>query len=261
MEQQGFDISKYITAADIVSAVTAGTIAYLTYKTKQEEPKPEQPQQGQQPQAAQPRGQAPAAQPQAQPQAPAVPKKEPGWMKYCDDPSDPNEVAAARLQYKAEQLSNATGGAPSATGTFQGGRLTSATPTAATAPSATSPTSGPIQQAMTAIENRPQFSGDLHLPSSSRDMIGSYTLNKIRPTGTMAPVVRLSITKDLQLAGFNAHDAGDIAEELREYGFSNMMEIRKVMNTMGTSGLRQLIKSPDKWDLIHTASMIAGVEG
>ena len=136
MARQGFDISRYITAADIVSAVTAGTIAYLTYKTKQEEPKPEQPQQGQQPQAAQPRGQAPAAQPQAQPQAPSVPKKEPGWMKYCDDPSDPNEVAAARLQYKAEQLSNATGGAPSATGTFQGGRLTSATPTAAAAPSA-----------------------------------------------------------------------------------------------------------------------------
>ena len=127
MARQGFDISRYITAADIVSAVTAGTIAYLTYKTKQEEPKPEQPQQGQQPQAAQPRGQAPAAQPQAQPQAPAVPKNEPGWMKYCDDPSDPNEVAAARLQYKAEQLSNATGGAPSATGTFQGGQLTSAT--------------------------------------------------------------------------------------------------------------------------------------
>ena len=49
MAQQGFDISKYITAADIVSAVTAGTIAYLTYKTKQDEPKPEQPQ-GQQPQ-------------------------------------------------------------------------------------------------------------------------------------------------------------------------------------------------------------------
>ena len=148
MTQQGFDISKYITAADIAGAVAAGAVAYLTYKTKQEEPKPEQPQQGQQPQAAQPqaaqpRGQAPAAQPQAQPQAPAVPKKEPGWMKYCDDPSDPNEVAAARLQYKAEQLSNATGGAPSATGTFQGGQLTSATPTAAAAPSAGTITSIP----------------------------------------------------------------------------------------------------------------------
>ena len=143
MARQGFDISRYITAADIVSAVTAGIIAYLTYKTKQEEPKPEQPQQGQQPQAAQPRGQAPAAQPQAQPQAPSVPKNEPGWMKYCDDPSDPNEVAAARLQYKAEQLSNATGGAPSATGTFQGGQLTSATPTAAAAPSVGTITSIP----------------------------------------------------------------------------------------------------------------------
>ena len=40
---EGFDIGKYITAADIVSAVAAGTIAYLTYKTKQDEPTPKQP--------------------------------------------------------------------------------------------------------------------------------------------------------------------------------------------------------------------------
>lgn len=39
-----FDISKYITTQDVVAAVTAGTIAYLTYKTKQDEPTPEQPQ-------------------------------------------------------------------------------------------------------------------------------------------------------------------------------------------------------------------------
>ena len=68
MAQQGFDISKYITAADIVSAVTAGTIAYVTYKTKQDEPKPEQPQ-GQQPQG-QPQPEQPVRpQPQATPTA------------------------------------------------------------------------------------------------------------------------------------------------------------------------------------------------
>lgn len=68
MAQQGFDISKYITAADIVSAVTAGTIAYLTYKTKQDEPKPEQPH-GQQatPQGQQPQGQASVQQSQDSP--------------------------------------------------------------------------------------------------------------------------------------------------------------------------------------------------
>ena len=49
---EGFDISKYITSQDVVAAVTAGTIAYLTYKTKQDEPAPEQPQ-GQTTQTAQ----------------------------------------------------------------------------------------------------------------------------------------------------------------------------------------------------------------
>ena len=49
---EGFDISKYITTQDVVAAVTAGTIAYLTYKTKQDEPAPEQPQ-GQAAQTAQ----------------------------------------------------------------------------------------------------------------------------------------------------------------------------------------------------------------
>lgn len=61
MAQQGFDISKYITAADIVSAVTAGTIAYLTYKTKQED-QPSQPGQEQQPQGQQPQAEQPAPQ-------------------------------------------------------------------------------------------------------------------------------------------------------------------------------------------------------
>ena len=44
MAEQNFDISKYITTQDVVAAVTAGTIAYVTYNTNQNEPKPEQPQ-------------------------------------------------------------------------------------------------------------------------------------------------------------------------------------------------------------------------
>lgn len=50
MAEQGFDISKYITAADIVSAVTAGIVAYIRNKPKVDKKKP-QPQQPQEPTA------------------------------------------------------------------------------------------------------------------------------------------------------------------------------------------------------------------
>ena len=43
MAESNFDISKYITAQDVVAAVAAGAVAYLTYRTKQDEPTPEQP--------------------------------------------------------------------------------------------------------------------------------------------------------------------------------------------------------------------------
>ena len=43
MAEQNFDISKYITAQDVVAAVTAGTIAYVTYNTNQNEPQAAEP--------------------------------------------------------------------------------------------------------------------------------------------------------------------------------------------------------------------------
>lgn len=43
MAEQNFDISKYITAQDVVAAVTAGAIAYMTYNTNQNEPQAAEP--------------------------------------------------------------------------------------------------------------------------------------------------------------------------------------------------------------------------
>lgn len=58
---EGFDISKYITAADIAAAVTAGIVAYIRNKPKVDKKKP-QPQQPQEPTA-------PAAEPAPAPTA------------------------------------------------------------------------------------------------------------------------------------------------------------------------------------------------
>lgn len=136
---EGFDISKYITAADIAAAVTAGIIAYVRNKPKLDNKKGQtQPSANAQNQASPTAGQQPPAN-----------GGDEGWRKYCDWPDDPDDVADAKMQYrmelKAKQLSAATGGAPSARGTFQGGKLVSATPTpgARTASAAASAVSTP----------------------------------------------------------------------------------------------------------------------
>lgn len=286
-----FDISKYITTQDVVAAVTAGTIAYLTYKTKQDEPTPEQPQ-GQAGQPAQADATGLSSTHREIPTTNANQHMvagfdEEGYMHDCDMMIGNKRVLAvldkegnvtswldkngnpfkfanpdqqSRYEYFMKQVAGVNGKQPTFKGSFEEFLAQSNPSGGAAGASVAEP--GPIQSAMTQIYNKPKFSGDISIPNSPNSALNGIPFTKLRASNPIREqIMQLALQNDLK--GVGIADSA-ISQSIMDYAKSsglNYSEVVRLLNTMGTSGLKQLSTSPDKWDLIHTASQLAGIEG